>query len=1334
MIMIGLIDKLSRRSLKRDGNGDAANPASTVSHFFCESHDKFHNNSVSVLRGLLYMLLTKRPELLPHLEEAFRTAGPRLFEDPHHNLFQTLKRIFLKTIEDGKLGSALFLLDGLDECESDVDSLIDLILQSSNTRTSNIRWIISSRKNDSFIKKLESKSHTIDLEQNQAHVKEAVHNYIDLKLNSLDYSESTTAEVSEYLKTKSGDTFLWVHLVFKMLVEDDVSEWDVLSVLEQVPPGLDAFYERMFQKVSVNKRDSNLGYQVLGITITAYRPMRLAEMVHVLQLPKNLESFLQAKTKEFASEYLVDQLEKIIGKCASFLSVRGETVYIVHKSAQDFLWEQKSKMLFPTGPGLFHQQLGDKCLELLSKNLRQDILESRDPGALKNLRQIRSRHASMKTKDPTFQLEYGAAFWVSHRKEATLDEKFETLPTITKKESSSSMAKFLQEHILHWIEVLSVLGILPTIFESLDGLESLTKHLPESEERSTTLQIIRETASFLQLRFEVIRSAPLQVYMVLYLFDSDNYELLRKSMMPSEIYPSVTIVTPSSKPDPSGCLFVLERDYVVYNVLFSSTSKLVTWGGTYTVRVWDTKRGVCEHSFNFTESQGVPVTVIFIDNGGKIFVVTSNWIVFILTCQVGHTGGKVTTHDYLPKFYGFVRLWKWKIRSPNISPRAGNSQVVTFYEDKAHIWDITPEEVSATPLDLAYIRDIEQCTVHEIATISSNEQLVVCSRYNQPGVAVLEVWNSKTRGYITFELPAYEANPALFVFSQLISNYSSIYFIYSLTNTTEIRILDVGGEVPIDIGTLKIPGWNSIPRFEMIHKTDMFAASQDTTIYVWRIGFAVPIYSFESQDRVGNITVSPDNQLLASTHKGIAQGMVKLWDLSKATRQPPQLWLGPDIKPQLPVVYETRNIEHKPVVSRLTLSPCGGFAACIRKGDKGVVVQIYRTATGGVKTLPLPDSKSILGMEFWETGDHKSLFLVSISQDLYLQWWDLSDPETRHGEILSHVILAGDYESILKNNPSLSKHSTPPIIQLSGDSKLLGYAISGLYLSEQQGQDRTPQCRYKDNLFFPVDGQVSELVKTPRKWPVTVELYRINTIASEEAPHPLEFAQSFSTEFVYESLIQPLTNRIKFSPNNKQLAIIFNGRDFLLLDTESGEFINCSHAKFSTIAAAEFTPDSGKLIVLHSEVGTIGIRTVSILDCYSGALLKKCILTKYGITNDMRFVSESNVPLSITTRGDTIWARTDLVTITISLNSAESTTEVHPLHYKSDDSFSFILDNSWLIYGGQRIIWIPPDFRPARGGWKVKHDMVVILSRLGMVYSLRLDLDQIKLYPGESQH
>ena len=79
-----------------------------------------------MLRGLIYQLLVQQQSLISHLREQYDNAGPQLFEDV--NAFVALSNIFTKMLHDSRLTRVYLVIDALDECESGLLQLLDLIV------------------------------------------------------------------------------------------------------------------------------------------------------------------------------------------------------------------------------------------------------------------------------------------------------------------------------------------------------------------------------------------------------------------------------------------------------------------------------------------------------------------------------------------------------------------------------------------------------------------------------------------------------------------------------------------------------------------------------------------------------------------------------------------------------------------------------------------------------------------------------------------------------------------------------------------------------------------------------------------------------------------------------------------------------------------------------------------------------------------------------------------------------------------------------------------------------------------------------------------------------
>jgi hypothetical protein len=78
----------------------------------------------------------------------------------------------------------------------------------------------------------------------------------------------------------------------------------------------------------------------------------------------------------------LEDLERIINMCGSFLTIRDNYVYFIHQSAKDYLTVNASGIIFPAGHGRIHYDMFSWSLDALSKTLRRDMYNLQDPGSM----------------------------------------------------------------------------------------------------------------------------------------------------------------------------------------------------------------------------------------------------------------------------------------------------------------------------------------------------------------------------------------------------------------------------------------------------------------------------------------------------------------------------------------------------------------------------------------------------------------------------------------------------------------------------------------------------------------------------------------------------------------------------------------------------------------------------------------------------------------------------------------------------------------------------------------------------------------------------------------
>jgi len=91
---------------------------------------------------------------------------------------------------------------------------------------------------------------SLSLELNEEHVSRAVEMFIILKVLKLpliSHNSALQQTVRGHVYAKASGTFLWAALVLKEL--EPIDSWDVLNVLQDMPPELEPLYDRMLRQV-----------------------------------------------------------------------------------------------------------------------------------------------------------------------------------------------------------------------------------------------------------------------------------------------------------------------------------------------------------------------------------------------------------------------------------------------------------------------------------------------------------------------------------------------------------------------------------------------------------------------------------------------------------------------------------------------------------------------------------------------------------------------------------------------------------------------------------------------------------------------------------------------------------------------------------------------------------------------------------------------------------------------------------------------------------------------------------------------------------------------------
>ncbi|KAF3108543.1 hypothetical protein TWF102_010669 [Orbilia oligospora] len=312
---------------------DKPENGSRAFYFFFKSGNMNQTEWRHAICSLLYQLIFRENKLSRTIFPEYHAKGDPLFAEVN-----ALWKLFLLVLLDAKtLYDRVFcIIDALDEGESDTQ---DLIIQHLGrlTATEGVKFLVTSRPSINIQRTNQSPSVLrIKGENGLISLTSDISIMIDREVKNLLEEYGLPIQscrlLAEKLKARSGETFLWVSLVFKVLrgPGNTSMAWkSILRKLDEIPKDLKQLYEYALSR-SPDIGDTK---KVLCIILAAYRPLSLGELNILLRIDgaetvTDLDMFLEPESQ---IEFVVRSL------CGIFIYIADSKVHLIHETARDFL-------------------------------------------------------------------------------------------------------------------------------------------------------------------------------------------------------------------------------------------------------------------------------------------------------------------------------------------------------------------------------------------------------------------------------------------------------------------------------------------------------------------------------------------------------------------------------------------------------------------------------------------------------------------------------------------------------------------------------------------------------------------------------------------------------------------------------------------------------------------------------------------------------------------------------------------------------------------------------------------------------------------------------------
>ncbi|EON63736.1 hypothetical protein W97_02964 [Coniosporium apollinis CBS 100218] len=402
----------------------------------------------------------------------------------------------LSSLEDGLIESRrlVLVIDALDECEGedDVRQVLQLLAETKELKTVRLLTFVTSRPETAVRHGFRRASgvyqdfvlHNIE----QSIVERDILIFLEHELDDIRQQRALPAgwpgqQKIKDLVRRAGGLFIWAATVCRFIRGGrNLAERRLTLVLKGGTAGLDSMYTTILKDSMNGQFDeeeeeevSRLFRKIIGSIIVLSETLSTAALASLLDEPRTT-------------------VDGTLGNLRSVLDMsdgQGCPIRLLHPSFRDFLLskERCSDPQFWVDEGKAHRELADSCLRVMSRGLRKDMCGLQKPGALAS----EVERSTVERCVPT-ELQYACRYWVHH-----LQQSDSGLG------DGSRVYSFLQEHFLHWLEALSLIGKMSEGVLMVAGLQMLLAR----EANPALMAMLQDVRRFMLAYRLIIKQAPL---------------------------------------------------------------------------------------------------------------------------------------------------------------------------------------------------------------------------------------------------------------------------------------------------------------------------------------------------------------------------------------------------------------------------------------------------------------------------------------------------------------------------------------------------------------------------------------------------------------------------------------------------------------------------------------------------------------------------------------------------------------------------------------------------------------------------------------------------------
>jgi len=434
--------------------------------FFFKRGEEDRGNAKRLFPTLIQQLVDSIPQLTPGTQKAIED-DPYISEKSLGEQFDKLLLQPLLNMDLDQIATRVIVIDALDECESeenkdDIRAILHLLPRVQTSKSVRLRFFLTSRPELPI--RLGFMDITVDHQDldlrdiPKPEIEQDIslflrHKFSQIRQDHKFSSDWPGDEVIQVLVARTVPLFISAATLCRFIGD---ANWDPQDRLDAILADQSTYISKMDSTYLPVLNQLLVGQDKWEAEQLVQEFKNIVGVIIVLVTPLSVNALSQLLSTK------TNNINKRLDRLHSVLNIPDNLctpVRLLHLSFRDFLLDPKKKKSSPfwIDEKEVHQNITAQCLKVMQHSLRKNICNLPSFGT----QRIEIDTYSINQYLPS-ELQYSCRYWAQHLTQS--------------KDPGTEMGEaflFLQEHFLHWVEAMSILGIISEVVGIINTLQSV---------------------------------------------------------------------------------------------------------------------------------------------------------------------------------------------------------------------------------------------------------------------------------------------------------------------------------------------------------------------------------------------------------------------------------------------------------------------------------------------------------------------------------------------------------------------------------------------------------------------------------------------------------------------------------------------------------------------------------------------------------------------------------------------------------------------------------------------------------------------------------------------